>query len=80
VGSWANPEGGVFRELTLNADGTADTLNYANVESPGTWSIDDDAYFEVESDAGETYGGPITWASETEFSWAYESSPWTRVE
>lgn len=79
AGSWENREGSVFRMLVLREDGTAETSNYAGVESGGSWTLDDD-YLRVESTRGETWGSPFEWVSPSEFAWANESGTWKRVE
>lgn len=78
-GSWENPDGSVFRELTFYDDGTADAVNYAGAQTSATWTYEDD-YLKVESDAGETWGSSVEWISDTEFKWSYESDTWTKVE
>ena len=78
VGSWENPEGSVFRVITFREDGTADTVNYGDLEAEATWTLED-GYLEVETDGGESWGSPVEWISDTEFAWAYESGTWTLV-
>lgn len=78
LGTWENPEGSVFRVITFREDGTADTLNYGDLEAQATWTLED-GYLKVETDGGESWGSPVEWISDTEFAWAYESGTWTLV-
>jgi len=78
LGTWENPEGSVFRVITFREDGTADTLNYGDLEAEATWTLED-GYLKVETDGGESWGSPVEWISDAEFAWAYESGTWTLV-
>ena len=78
LGTWENPEGSVFRVITFREDGTADTVNYGDLEAEATWTLED-GYLEVETDGGESWGSSVEWISDAEFAWAYESGTWTLV-
>jgi hypothetical protein len=79
IGTWENAEGGVFKLITFNGDGTATVTNYSDMKSEGTWSIEE-GYLEVTSTADETYGAMMIWLDDTEWDWAYEDGTWTMVE
>jgi hypothetical protein len=79
IGTWENAEGGVFKLITFNGDGTATVTNYSDMKSEGTWSIEE-GYLEVTSTADETYGAMMIWLTDTEWDWAYEDGTWTMVE
>ena len=78
AGTWENPEGSVFRVITFRSDGTADTVNYGDLEVEATWTLED-GYLKVETDGGESWGSPVEWVSDTEFAWANESGTWVLV-
>jgi hypothetical protein len=79
AGTWENAQGSVFRLITFREDGTADTVNYSDVEAPATWTLED-GYLEVETDGGESWGSDTMWLSDTEWDWAYEDGTWIAVE